>query len=127
MAMSQQIAQTKSHHQVHLQGTEMPILMQDAAIDLHLAMIIETDIDLTGQDPIPIVIDTGVIVGVIHEGVAPGHITDAHTEAHHATDTQAHIAIDETLPIEDLHHTVFLHIPETAVDLDHIPCTKTLA
>ena len=38
----------KSHHQVHLQGTEIPILIPDAAIDLHLAMIIKTDIDLTG-------------------------------------------------------------------------------
>ena len=61
MVMSQQIAQTKSHCQVHLQGTEIPILMQGTTIDLHLNMIIETDIDLTGQDPIPIVIDTGVI------------------------------------------------------------------
>ena len=101
--------------------------MQDAMIDLNLTMIIETAIDLTGQDPIPIVIDTGVIVRVIHKGVTPGHITDAHTEAHHTTDTQSHIAINETLPIKDLHHTeVFLHIPETAVDLDHIPCSKTL-
>ena len=128
MAMSQQIAQTKSHCQVHLQGTEIPILMQDAMIDLHLAMIVETVIDLTGQDLIPIVIDTGVIFGVIHEGVTPGHITDAHTEAHCATDTQAHIAINKTFPIEDLHHTeVFLHIPETTLDLDHIPHVKTLA
>ena len=47
MAMLQQTAQTKSHHQVHLQGTEIPILMQDAMIDLCLAMIIKTDIDLT--------------------------------------------------------------------------------
>ena len=101
--------------------------MQDAMIDLHLTMIIETDIDLTGQDPNPTVIDTGVTVGVIHEGVAPGHIRDAHTEAHCTTDTQVHIAIDETLHIDDLHHTeAFLHIPEIAVDLDHIPHTKTL-
>ena len=55
--MSQHIAQTKSHHQVHLQDTEIPILTQDAVIDPHLAMTIETgtltmtiktDIDLTG-------------------------------------------------------------------------------
>ena len=126
MAMLQQIAQTKSHHQVHLQGTEIPILMQDADIDLHLAMIIETDIDLTGQDPTPAVIDTGVTVRVIHKGVAPGHITDAHTEAHNATDTQAHITIDKTLHIEDLHHTeVFPHIPEIIVDLDHYLAQNT--
>ena len=127
MAMLQQIAQTKSHHQVHLQGTEIPILTQDAMIDLHLAMIIRTHIGLTGQDPIPTVIDTEVTVRVIHGGVAPGHITDTHTEAHCTTDTQVHIAIDEILHIEDLHHTeVFLHIPEIAVDLDHVPHTKTL-
>ena len=126
MATLQQIAQTKSHCQVHLQGTEIPILTQDTVIELHLTMIIETAIDLTGQDLIPIVIDTGVIARVIHEGVTPGHITDAHTEAHHATDTEAHITINKTLPIEDLHDTeVFLHIPETAADLDHMPCAKT--
>ena len=57
ISMSQQIAQTKSHHQVHVQGTEIPILTQDATIDPHLTMtikigtiimIIETDIDLAG-------------------------------------------------------------------------------
>ena len=127
MAMSWQIAQTKYHHQVHLQGTEIPILTLDAMIDLYLAMIIGTDIGLTGQDPIPAVIDTGVTVGVIHRGVAPGHITDAHTEVHHTTDTKVHIAIDKILHIEDLHHTeVFPHIPEITVDLDHVPCTKHL-
>ena len=127
MAMLWQTSQTKYHHQVHLQGTEIPILTQDTMTDLLLAMIIRTDIGLTGQDPIPAVIDTEVTVRVIHEGVTPGHMTDAHTEAHHATDTQAHIAINEILHIEDLHHTeVFLHIPEIAVDLDHIPYTKIL-
>ena len=35
-----------------MQGTEIPILMQDAMIDLHLFLIIEKNIDLTGQDPI---------------------------------------------------------------------------
>ena len=68
-------------------------------------MIIETDIGLTGQDPIPAVIDTEVTVRVIHKGVTPGNITDVHTEAHHATGTQAHITIDKTLHIEDLHDT----------------------
>ena len=57
MAMLQWIAQTKSHHQVHLQGTEIPILTQDTVIDScptmtietgTLTMIIKTDIDLTG-------------------------------------------------------------------------------
>ena len=91
----------KSHHQVHLQGTEIPIPMPDIAIDLHLTMIIETDIDLMGQDSTPTAIDTGVTVGVIHKEVTPGHITDAHTGAHCTTETLAHITINETLHIED--------------------------
>ena len=70
-----------------------------------IAVIIETDINLAGWDPIPAIIDTGATVEVIHEGVAPGHITDPHTAAHPATETQAHIAINETLHIEDPHHT----------------------
>ena len=85
--------------------------MQDAMIDLHLTMIIETDIDPTGQDPIPVVIDTGVTVRVIQEGVAPGHNIDVHTEAHCVTGTQAHISIDKTLCIKDPYHTeVIQHI-----------------
>ena len=87
--------QTRSHCQIHLQGTE--ILMQDAMIDLHLVMTIET-----------------------------GHITDAHTEAHCTTGTQAHIAIDETLHIEDPHHTeVIQHIPEMVANVDHVPHIRT--
>ena len=59
------------------------------------------------------------------EGVTLGQITNAHTEAHHAADTQVHITINETLHIEDLHHTeVFPHIPEIIVDLDHVPYTE---
>ena len=127
MSMSQQIAQTKYHHQVHLQGTEILILTQDTMIDLHLTMITGTDIGLTGLDPISVVIDTEVTVRVIHRGVTPGHITDAHTEALCATDAQAHITINEILHIEDLHHTeVFPHNPEIAVDLDHIPHKQML-
>ena len=95
--------------------------------DVHFAMITGTDVGLTGQDPIPAVIDTGVTVGVVHGGVTPGHITGAYTEAHCTTDTQGHITTDKILHIEDLHHTeVFPLIPEIAADLDHIPCTKSL-
>ena len=69
MAMSQQIAQTKSHCQVHQQDTEITVPTQDNAIDPHLAITIEidivtviirTDIGLASQDPIPTVIDTEV-------------------------------------------------------------------
>ena len=127
MAMLQQIAPTKSHHQVHWQGTEIPVLTQDTMIDPHLAisieigiitMIIESDIGLAGQDPIPTVIDTGVTVKVTHKGVNPGHITDPHTAAHHATETQAHIPINETLHTEDPHHTEVSS--GIIVDPDHV-------
>ena len=103
--------------------------MQDAVIDLHLIRIIETDIDLTGQDPIPAVKDTGITVRVIHEGVTPDHTTDAHTEVHHTIETEASVAIDKTAHIEDPHHTevFFLPIPEIAVDPDPAHCTKTTA
>ena len=93
MAMSQQTVQTRYHHWVHLQGTEIPILPQGTVIDLHLTIATGTDIGPIGQDPIPAVIETEVTVGVIHKEVPPGHTTDAHTEAHHATDTQMHITI----------------------------------
>ena len=125
MAMLWQTAQTKYHHQVHLQGTEIHILLQDTVIDLHLITITETGIGLTGQDPIPTVIDTEVTAKVIHREFTPGHITDAHTEAHCTTDTQTHTVINGTPHIEDLHHIeVFLHVPKIAVDLDHVqnPC-----
>ena len=60
-------------------------------IDLHLAMIIKTDTDLTVQDPIPTVIDAGVTVRVIHR-VTPGHITDTHTQKHIMPQTLKHIS-----------------------------------
>ena len=88
-----------------------------------IAMIIDTGIDLAGQDPIPTIIDTGDTVEVIHEGVAPDHITDPYSTAHPTTGTQAHIVIDETLHIEDPHHTEVF--PEITVDPDHTHYTKT--
>ena len=94
MAMLQPIVQIKYHHHAHLQGIEIPILTQDTLIDLHLTIITGTDIGLTGQDPIPSVLDTEVTAGVIHKEVVPGHIIDTHIEVHHATDTQTHIIID---------------------------------
>ena len=65
MDMSQWTAHTKSHHQVHQQGTGITVLTQDDTIDPHLAItivigtiavIIKIDID---QDLIPTIIDTG--------------------------------------------------------------------
>ena len=130
--MLQQIAQTKFHHQVHQQGTEITVPTQDDVIDPHLTITIEmgtitmitgTDIGLSGRDPIPTVIDTGATVEVTHKGVIPGPITDPCTTAHHATETQAHTATDETLHTEDPHHTEVF--PGIAVDPDHVYHTNT--
>ena len=96
--------------------------------DLHLVRIIETGFNLTGRYPIPTVIDTGIRVRVIHEGFTSGHTTDAHTEAHHTIETQAHITINKTPHIEDPHHTeVFPPIPEITVDPDPTYHIKTTA
>ena len=67
-----------------------------------IAMIIEIDID---QDLTPTIRDMGVTVTVTHAGVTPDHITNSHATAHHATETQVHIATDETPHIEGSHHT----------------------
>ena len=75
MAMLQQIAQTKSHHQAYQPGTETTILTQGNVIDPPLritieigtiTVTIEIGIDLAGQDPVHAVIDTGVTVTVTH-------------------------------------------------------------
>ena len=132
MAMLEQIAQTKSHHQVHQQGTEITVPTQDDLTDPHLAITIEigtitmingTDIVSAGQDPIPTVIATGVTVKVTHKGVIPGSITDPHTTAHHATETRACTTTDETLHTEHPHHKEVL--PGITVDPDHVHHTST--
>ena len=52
MAMSQQIAQTKSHHRAHHQGTEVTVPTQDDMIDPHPTITIEigTITVITGTD-----------------------------------------------------------------------------
>ena len=114
MAMLQQIAQTKSHHQAYQQDTEIKILTKDNVIDPHLGVTIEigtitmaikTGIGLAGQDPIHAVIATGVPLQVPHEEVIVGPITDPHTAAHHITEVQAHTATDKTPHTADPHHT----------------------
>ena len=52
MAMLQQIAQTKYHHQAHQQGTEVTIPTQDDVIDPHPTITIEigTITMITGTD-----------------------------------------------------------------------------
>ena len=74
-------------------------------------MITRTDTGLTGQDHIPAVTDTEVTARVIHREVTPGHITDAHTEAHLSTNTPTHMVINGIHHIGDFHCTeALLHI-----------------
>ena len=105
MAMLQQTAQTKSHHQAYQQDTEITTLMQDNVIDPHLRITIEigtsivtfeTGIGLAGPDPIHAVTDTEVTVAMTPKEVILGPITDPHATAHHITEAQAHTATKET-------------------------------
>ena len=124
MAMPQQIAQTKSHHQAYQQDTEITILAQDNVIDPHLGialeidtitMTIETGIGLAGPDPIHTVIDTGVTVTMTHEEVVIGPITNPHATAHHVTEAQAHTTTNETPHTADPHHAeVFFQAFDTS-------------
>ena len=132
MAMSQQIAQTKLHHQVHQQDTEITILTQEDMIDAHLeitimigtiTMTIETGIGLAGPDPIHAATDTGVTVAVTHEEVTLHLITHPHATVHYATEPQAHTITNETPYTADPHHAEVF--PETAGDLDCIHDTNT--
>ena len=81
-----------------------------------IAMIISTYTGLTGQDPTPTIIDTGVTVTVTHEEVTPGHTTNRHATAHHATETQVNMVTDKTPHMEDPHHTEVF--PGITVDPD---------
>ena len=132
MAMSQQIAQKKPHHQVYQPDTETTILTQDDVTDPPLGIIIEIGtitvtieigIGLTGQDPIHTVIDTGVTAAVTYKEFALGPITNQHAAAHHITEAQAHTATNETPNTADPHHKKVF--PEIAVDPDHVHHTNT--
>ena len=123
MATSQQIAQTKSHHQAYQQDTEITILTQYGMIDPHLritieigtiTMTIETGIGLAGPGPIHAVIDTGVTAVMTHEEVVLGPMIDPHATAHHVTEAQAHTATNETPCKADPHHAEIF--PGIAVD-----------
>ena len=132
MATLQQIAQTKSHHQVYQQDTKITILTQDNVMDPHLGitieigtitMTIETGIGLAGQDPIHAVIDTGVTVAMTHKEVILGPITNRHATAYHVTEAKHIPLTNETPHTADPHHTeVFQGI---AVDPDHVHHTNT--
>ena len=132
MAMLQQIAQTKSHHQTGQQDTEITILTQNNVIDPHLGitiaigtipMTIKTGIGLAGPDPIHTATDTGVTVTVTHEEAALDPITNPPTTVHHVTEAQAHTITDETPHTADPYHAEVF--PETTVDPDHIHHTNT--
>ena len=132
MAMLQQIAKTKSHHQAYQQDTEITILTQDNMTGAHLGltimigtitMTIKTGIGSAGPDPVHTAIDTGVTVTVTHEEVTLGPITDPHATVHHITEIQAHTVTDKTPHTADPHHAEVL--PETTVDPDHTHHTNT--
>ena len=133
MAMLQQIAQTKFHHQVYQQDTEITILTQEDVIDPHLeitimigtiTVTIKTGTGLAGPYPISTATDTGLTVTVTHKEVALDPITNPHAAVHHATEAQAHTITNETPHTADPHHAEVY--PETAVDLDHIHHTNTI-
>ena len=132
MATSQQIAQTKSHHQAYQQDTEITILTQDNVIDPHLGitiaigtitMTIKTGIGLAGPDPTHAVTDTGVTVTMTHEEVILGPITDPYATVHHITEAQAHTTTDERPHTADPHHAEVS--PGITVGPDHVHHTNT--
>ena len=124
MAMLQQIAPTKFHHQAYQQDTETTT--PEDMIDPHLrititigitTMTIEIGTGSADLNLIPIIPDIGVTVTVTLAEVAIDPITDPHATAHHATEAQAHTITDETPHTADPHHAGVS--PETTVDLDH--------
>ena len=126
MAMLQQIAPTKFHHQAYQPDTETTTLTQEDLIDPHLRitiaigitdMTIETGTCSADLDPIPITPDLGVTVIVTLKEVTLDHITDPHAAAHYATEDQVHTITDKTLHTADPHHVGVS--AETTVDLDH--------
>ena len=132
MAMSQQIAQTKSQHQAYQQDTEITILTQDDMIGPHLritiaigtiTMTIKTGIGFASPDPVHAAKDTGVTVTVTHEEATLDPITDPPTTVYHITEAQAYTSTNETPHTADPHHTEVFS--EIAVDPDHILHTNT--
>ena len=88
-----------------------------------ITVTIETGIDLSGPDPIPTAIDTGVTVTLTHEEVTLGPITNPLTAVHHIKEAQAPTITNVTPHIADPHHAEVF--PETAVDPDHVHHTNT--
>ena len=137
MAMLWQIAQTKSHHLAHQQGTGKGLpntqchdrsLYQSNQQDRHhhydssyrsnhkilTIVIIGTGVGTAGQDPTPTATDIGVTVTMTQEEAILGLTTTPHAAVHLTTEAPTHIATDETP------HTVDPHpleaSPETTAD-----------
>ena len=80
---------------------------------------------LADLDHIHTLTDIEVTATITHTDIAPGLITDAHTEAHCIINTQVLIVTNVTHHIRGLPHIeVLLCIQETAIDLDHIRHTN---
>ena len=131
MGMSQWIAPTKSHLQVHQQDAGTTILV--GMIDQHLGAITTPDITTmtigigTGSvdlDLTPITLDIGVTVTVILTEVALDPFTSPHAIGHHTTEAQAHTTTAETHHTTDPHHAGIP--PEMTVDPEHGHPTNTI-
>ena len=73
----------------------------------------------------PAIIDTAVRVTMTHEEVTPGHTTNPHPAAHHATETQVYMATAKTPNTEDPHHTEVFPGITVDPDLAHHPNMTT--
>ena len=131
LAMSQQIAPTKSHRQAHHQDRGTTALVD--VIDQHLRVIITPDIttvtigiDTSSADLnlAPITLDIGVRVLVILAEVTLDPFTNPHAIAHHATGAQAHTATAKTHHMADPHHAGIS--PEMTADPEHAHPTNTI-
>ena len=63
------------------------------------------------------VLNRGVTVKALYDGVILGPITNPHTTAHHAKETQKHTTTNKTLHTGDPHHTEVSQ--EITVNPDH--------
>ena len=125
MAMSQQIAPTKSHLQSHQQDAGTTTLVN--MIDQHLRLTITPGITTmtigigTGSADLnltPIILDIGVTVTVTLTEVTLDPFTDPHAATHHATEARAHTATAETHHTTDPNHTGVS--PEMTADPEHV-------
>ena len=131
MAMSQQIALTKSHLQAYQQDAGTTTLVD--MLDQHLRVIITPGITTVtigiGTGPAdlvltPIILDIGATVAVTLTEVSLDPFTDPHTTAHHTTEARAHTATAKTYHTADPHHAGVS--PEMTVDPEHSHPANTI-